>query len=167
MYTISLEDMIQTLQTFQQSGRLQTELIDVPGLKGRFLAELTVVTGKITACVITNSSGQPVLFNNEALLLLHSLGSMNWVLDLQAENAPITSSHKIQSPPKPRPLIPRRIMQPTAGQINAWPRRHRAVFALIDGQRNIEQIAAILSMPRSSIQSILNDLQSIRIIILE
>ncbi len=169
MYTISLADIMQTLQIFRQSGRLQTELPDVRGLKGQFQAELIIAAGKIISCSITNRSGQIIIGNDEAVLLLYNLGELNWTLTLQAETAP-TNPPNIQntaSLPRLRPLIPRRIALPRQGQVNTWPRKHRAVFALIDGQKNIEQIAAVLSLSRKNVEEILRDLQSIQVITLE
>jgi hypothetical protein len=59
---------------------------------------------------------------------------------------------------------PQRIVQAEQGVISSWPRKHRQIFALADGKRSIEKIAAMLKQPPSVVEEIVNDLQSLGVI---
>lgn len=54
---------------------------------------------------------------------------------------------------------PRRVPVPQS-QLRSWPASHRAVYALIDGVRSVEQIAALLSRPPATIEQIILELRS-------
>lgn len=59
---------------------------------------------------------------------------------------------------------PQRIVQAEQGVISSWPRKYRQVFALVDGKRSAEHIAAILKQPPAVVERIVNDLQSLGVI---
>ncbi len=59
---------------------------------------------------------------------------------------------------------PQRIVQVGQGVISSWPRKHRQVFALVDGKRSAGQIAAMLKLPPAVVEEIINDLQSLGVI---
>ena len=59
---------------------------------------------------------------------------------------------------------PQRSVQAEQGMISSWPRKHRQIFALVDGKRSVGQIAAMLKLPREVVEEIVNDLQSLGVI---
>ena len=61
-------------------------------------------------------------------------------------------------------IPPQRIVQAEPGVISSWPRKHRQVFALVDGKRSVEQIVAMLKLPPAVVEEIVNDLQSLGVI---
>src|SRR5205085_9605331 len=59
---------------------------------------------------------------------------------------------------------PQRSVQAEQGVISSWPRKHRQIFALVDGKRSVGQIATMLKLPPSVVEAIVNDLQSLGVI---
>lgn len=77
--------------------------------------------------------------------------------------------HRIAPPAGVLPLAsqvppPQRIVQAEQGVINSWPRKHRQVFALVDGKRSVGQIATMLKQPSAVVEEIVNELQSLGVI---
>ena len=76
--------------------------------------------------------------------------------------------HSAQSagllPPAGLVTPPQRSLQAEQGVISAWPRKHRHIFALVDGKRSVGQIAAMLKLPPAVVEAIVNDLQSLGVI---
>ena len=67
-------------------------------------------------------------------------------------------------PPASLVTPPQRIVQAEQGVISSWPRKHRQVFALVDGKRSVGQIAALLKLPPTVVEEIVNDLQLLGVI---
>ena len=59
---------------------------------------------------------------------------------------------------------PQRIVQAEQSVISTWPRKHRQVFALVDGKRSLGQIADILKLSPAVVEGVVNDLQSLGVI---
>jgi hypothetical protein len=55
-------------------------------------------------------------------------------------------------------------VQAEQGVISSWPRKHRQIFALVDGKRSVGQIAAMLKQPPAVVEVIVDDLQSLGVI---
>jgi len=55
-------------------------------------------------------------------------------------------------------------VQAEQGVISSWPRKHRQIFALVDGKRSVGQIAAMLKLPPAIVEAIVDDLQSLGVI---
>ncbi len=182
MYELDLAAMIQLLQEFRQNVTLQTELRNINGMKGSFPVQIELFEGNLVACWIKSSTNQILYTNNEALQLLQSMGKLTWILNVHKG---MSSSSSVFQEPQSRPIqpmlalpapsrvlaspvkripIPRRTIQVSQGQINTWPRRHRMIYVLIDGKKNVQQIATILSLPNHIVERVLTDFQSIRII---
>jgi len=56
---------------------------------------------------------------------------------------------------------PQRIVQAEQSVISSWPRKHRQVFALVDGKRSVKHIATILKLSPAVVEGVVNDLQSL------
>lgn len=67
-------------------------------------------------------------------------------------------------PPATQMTGPQRSVQVEQGVISSWPRKYRQVFALVDGKRSVGQIAALLKLPPTVVEKIVNELQSMGII---
>ncbi len=66
---------------------------------------------------------------------------------------------------QPTVLIPRRTASGEYATVNSsWPRDHRLVFALVDGHRTLEEIAALIHKAPDTVARVLDDLQSIGVI---
>jgi len=193
MYTIDLATLLRLLQEFQRSGILTAELPSgVPGIKEPCHAWVELAEGKIISCHIKSRVGRNLLTGSQALSLLESLGTLDWSLEvvpritqklpsvrvspvtqtLPAMRVPSISQHlpAVQvSPIAISPPIPRRIAQIEQGELNLWPRTHRRVFALVDGSRNVNEIATMLSLTTGveGVMMVLRDLKAMGIIAVE
>jgi len=59
---------------------------------------------------------------------------------------------------------PQRSVQAEQGVISSWPRKHRQIFALVDGKRSVGQIADMLKLHPAVVEEIVNALQSLGVI---
>ena len=59
---------------------------------------------------------------------------------------------------------PQRIVQAEQSLISSWPRKHRQVFALVDGKRSVRHIATILKLSPADVEVVVNELQSLGVI---
>jgi hypothetical protein len=193
MYTIDLATLLRLLQEFQRSGILTAELPSgVPGTKEPCHAWVELAEGKMVSCHIKNRVGRNLLTGSKALSILKSLGTLDWSLEVvpritqklpSVRVPPITQTlpamrvpsisqplPAVQVPPiTVSPPVPRRIAQIEQKELNLWPRTHRRVFALIDGNRNVNEIATMLSLSRGveGVMTVLRDLKATGIIAIE
>ncbi len=115
-------------------------------------AHLSFVAGSITTCVVqSRTDGRTLLSDGEALHWLASLGPLHWT--------------RVALPSQAGLQIPRRSAR-AEREVMAWPRKHRYVFALVDGSRSAWQIAALLRLPPGAVEEILNELQAMGAIIM-
>jgi hypothetical protein len=179
VYTIDLATILQLLHEFHRNGILQAELPSgVPGFKRYCLVLIDLAEGKIVSCHIKNGSGQTLLAGDDALIVVHDLGKLEWTFTSQQESSLLSLRDSTMDIPVVRAMtpmpaqspIPRRIVQVGQEDLNSWPRKYRRVFVLIDGERSAEKIAAILSLPPGGVEAVvevLRKLQSIGVIVME
>jgi hypothetical protein len=80
---------------------------------------------------------------------------------------PTTTPLPGQAPFFYAPPTPRQRFSVSNADINRWPRKYRQVYMLIDGERDVEKIAAMLSLSPQAVEDVLRDLQSNGVIVLE
>jgi len=51
--------------------------------------------------------------------------------------------------------------------MHPWQRMYKLVYALVDGSRSVAEIAKLLSTTPETIEGVLSDLRSIRVIVME
>lgn len=114
-------------------------------------AHLSFAAGSVTTCVVqSRTDGRLLLSESEALRWLASLGPLSWTL------VALPSQTSLQ--------VPRRSTR-SEQEVMAWPRKRRLVFALVDGNRSAEQIAALLRQPPQAVEEILSELRSMGVIV--
>jgi hypothetical protein len=64
-------------------------------------------------------------------------------------------------------LIPRRTKEVEPGQMHAWHRTQRMVYALIDGKNSVQRITSMLSLSPRVVEQVLRALQAMGVIVLE
>jgi hypothetical protein len=64
-------------------------------------------------------------------------------------------------------LIPRRTKEVEPGQMQAWHRTQRMVYALIDGKNSVQRITSMLSLSPRVVEQVLRALQAMGVIVLE
>jgi hypothetical protein len=157
MYTGDLSEILRTLKETEASGVIYTEGMS-PG--GPWQAELTLFKGQVTSCQVRSSEdGRSLLTDYEALRWLASLGYLIWkrVTSTPKQNSPL---HDSQATLLQSYEVPRRLAPAEQVGMHSWSRKQRQVFALVDGRRSTERIAAILCQPLSVVGEILYDLQA-------
>jgi hypothetical protein len=172
-YPLDLTTILYLLEQQQQGGLLQATLAAVPGAGEPCLAQLTLVSGKVTACFVETRSGRLVAEGRRALTLLGQLGTIDWVW--QPENE--------ISAPRPRQAVPPGGADPWT-DLAAVPRQRepvrmdvlqtcsrlqRRVLGLADGRRSVSEIAAILAVPPDQmfrLQEVLRELQALGLLTL-
>lgn len=182
MYSLDTETMLQLAQNYQQTGLFFADL--PPGAAGtRFpcRASMNMLDGTLIDCRIETLNGRTHLVGREALQELHRFGILEWNLSLPPDtstNSRTTSPTSIM-PYSPRDLattdqptdgnmlIPTRTVNVSPGQMAEWPRLYRKVYFMVDGKNTVEKIADILSLPVVTVEKVIRDLSSMRVITIE
>lgn len=194
VYTIDLMTLLQLLREFRRTGILQAELsAGVRDLKQPCLAVIELLNGEVVTCHVKDTRGQTLFQDREAYEAVASAGKLNWVFNILAEEelpgrqgsstrsligpfsrttGPIQMSPVLPGPPEQTRIarlerIPRHRVRLTYREVNAWPRRHRQVYILIDGVRNVEKIAAMLSQPAQIVEQVLREIEATGAILLD
>ncbi len=178
MFTKDITFLLRLLGSSKQGGVL---LVEGPGPdESPWLGQFQLDKGIVLSCVVLDkSSGRVVLRNEEALQWLTARGKLKWHLQEEDTPPPAPSprllppgkdtrredAYTTESPPLPptknllRAIPQRAALGNTAPANTLVSREHRQVYALVDGQRTIEEIAQLLHRPSEFIISIVQDLQ--------
>lgn len=136
--------------------------------------EINIMAGMIVSCSILGKSGRR-LAGEKAVREISRLGRLRWNFASQEEATvqPASPASSFPSPVSPAfpqsvgiSLFPMRAANLEQQQMRTWPRMHRAIFALADGTKNIEKIAAMLSISPGTVYKAILDLQAIGVLIL-
>jgi len=177
VYTKDITFLLRLLQTSKQSGML---FVERPGPnESTWQGQFRLDKGVMMSCLVRNKTdGQVLLSNDEAVRWLISQGRLTWHLEEDAPFLPLL----LPAPPpheeakkeqrqvedalpsfvwrKELGSIPQRTKKGLDAPVNAFAsREHRQVFALVDGQRTVEEIVYLLHKPPDSIVRLLRELQ--------
>ncbi len=163
VYNLDLEMMLSTLARRQLSGSLTA---DIPrGRVGRDVAHIEIIVdnGKIISCLLQSEQNRFV--GASAIQMIVQLGVVPWTFAVATKQP----SMEITQPSVPaifvpQARIPRRLVVLQAAELAQLPRTHFHVYAYIDGQRTVEEIARLLRVGPKRIESILFDLQRWQVI---
>lgn len=186
LYTLDLVTLLRLLSEFRRTGILQAELsAGLPQIKKPCLAVVELLDGEMVACQVKEARGQTLLTDQEAYETVATQGKLNWDFRaLPAEDLPSKRQEaKLSSGlfPTPKALtgplwavgfslrswVPQRVLRLNNSEINTWPRRYRQVYILIDGVRDVEKIAAMLSQPVQFVEEVLREMQATGTILLQ
>ena len=166
VYSSDLNTILRMLKRTQHHWvvHLQWPETEEAGSGAAWQAELFFVEGKVITCHVSSRvDGHLLLMDQQALRWLASLQHFTWRLEpFTPPQAPAPIFSSTQAPLVQQ--VPRRIMQAEQGVMNAWSRKQRQIFGLVDGSRTVEQIATILHQPPPVVAEILNDLQAMGVI---
>lgn len=172
MYTIDLATLLQLLREFRRSGTLQTVLSSgIPELREPCHGLIELARGEIVSCSIKSNRGRTVVTGENAIRILGGMGVLDWTFDVQqSQSVAIPQGPSLKRPAFPSTAlspIPRRNVQVNARDMRQWPRKYWQVFVLVDGERSIDKIAAILSQPSSIVDEVLQDLRAMGVVEIE
>ncbi len=168
MYHLDFATMLRLVQEFRRNGSLHTELqVSTLNIKELCQAQIVLVEGKIASCSILNKSGVLLFESNDALRVLSRAGALDWIWNQQQTRVTRATPSVLQNVPASQPqirasLVPRRLIQPDARTLSEWPREYIRVFGLIDGERNVSKIAAMLSIPSEKLEGVLEMLHKLQ-----
>lgn len=163
MYAADLTALLKILQEIQANVVLSTAGMG-PGEP--WYAQLVLVKGHVThCCVYSRMNGRCLLADGEALGWLAMLGDLIWKPQISTRQLPA-----LLPPPaavraqQQGQEVPRRLETTEPLGMQSWSRKQRQVFALVDGRRSTQRIAAILCQPPEVVAALLNDLRSMGVI---
>jgi hypothetical protein len=178
MYNLDFETMKQVMQEHQKTGLLHAEVPSgVASLREPCRIEINIMAGTVVSCSVFGKSGRR-LTGVKAVKEISRLGQLRWNFTSQEEatiqqvspapSRPMSPSLGYSASPQSveLSLFPVRTANLEQWQMRAWPRTHRAIFALADGTKNIEKIAAMLSISPGIVYKATLDLQTIGVLIL-
>jgi hypothetical protein len=187
VYTKDLTFLLRLLQTSRQSGTLFVESYGPNGSdEAIWQGQFQLVNGAVTSCLVCNKADRQVLFvGEEAVLWLTRQGKLEWRMEeggVQTKDGMSSSypryeedrkeqahsesvEEAVQSPlvrSKQLKGVPLRTVRGNAASVGAFVSREQLqVFALVDGQRTIEEIVRLLHKQPDVVIRILQDLQAI------
>ncbi len=166
MYAADLPALLKILQEIEANEVLATAGMG-PGEPWH--AQLILVKGHVTHCwVYSRMNGRRLLADGEALRWLASLGDLIWKPQVSTRQLPALFPPPAAAlAPHQGQVIPRRLDKAEPVGMQSWSRKQRQVFALVDGRRSTQRIAAILCQPLEVVAALLNDLRSMGVIALE
>jgi hypothetical protein len=179
MLTKDITFLLRLLGSSKQSGVL---FVEAPGPdESPWQGQFQLNNGTVISCALLNKAdGRLVLTNEDALAWITRQGKLSWHLEEAAPplepafqllppggETPRGGRHReeyLPPPPLPRNqpgTIPQRTPKGKLVPGNTFAsREHRQVFALVDGQRTIEEIAQLLHRPSDFIISVLQELRA-------
>ncbi len=168
-YMLPVSAIIQTLRDQNGVTALSATLPSVPGFSQQAgEAALLLGQGHIQRCTIRARDGLLLAQGGEALKALEQLGNLAWQvqeLNGSGENWVATDSKEQEHGQSPGQHIPRRrVTMLSPEQQQTLSRRHRQVFALVDGARSVASIAALLHLSTDEITHLLHDLHQDQLI---
>ena len=170
MNTNDFASLLWVLKMSRQNGVVHVELpkAERTEMGEMWRAHLHLVEGHVAACHVLNLvDGRKLLSDDEALRWLAGWGQRELAWSREAFTLHKTAPRPAPADPLPPPrhvAPPQRIVQAEQSVINSWPRKHRQIFALVDGKRSVRHIATILKLSPADVEVVVNDLQSLGVI---
>jgi len=172
-YTLPVSAILQTLRDHNGITALFALLPCVPGdPQEAGQAILTLGQGRVYTCVIQTREGRTLAQGGEALKALEHLGSLSWQVQgvsgcgemgaMPERTGAARSSPYEQTPAQ---QVPRRLVaRLSPKQQQALSRRHRQVFALVDGTHSVASMASLLHLSPQEVAHLLHELQQHQLI---
>jgi hypothetical protein len=173
VYPIDLQTILQVLAN--QSGELRTTVKHVANIKGECQVSVMLSLGKVVSCTILQK-GKPVLIGEEAFHLLVNAGILQWEYIPAPSPPPRLGSERSMGPSGPlrtaglsemsparqagRGDLPSGVFPVQARAVSreefaTWPRLYRSIYQLSTGDKTVEDIARLLSVPTERVKTAL------------
>jgi hypothetical protein len=191
VYNLKLDILLAVLSANRQTCELWTEVTAtalgaakrIKGISGNGIAstiELSIVQGRIHACVILDTYRQQLMFQGQSALELCALcGELAWIIHpdkktpvLITKEAPSKhnrnerkQTHQIQSHKNFSPFRVTRFIDFTQEQLCTLPRKDRQVWMVLgNGPREIHELCHILHISKEQLIPILNKLAALNVV---
>jgi hypothetical protein len=142
-------DLVTLLRMLNQNiGILETDALQLPGIKKHCHAHLHIASGIISTCTITDKHGNE-LASQEASITHIQRMMLEWhYTELQPppedSRAVVDASPHRQLTAPTHHLQLRRIFQVSPEEFQTWPRLHRAIYALTANPITIDRLITIV-----------------------
>ncbi|HEY1353687.1 MAG TPA: hypothetical protein VGF67_29105 [Ktedonobacteraceae bacterium] len=152
-YLLPIDALLMVMnQVDYVSFHAQVTALPVTGT-GPYRVALTLSYGVVVHCQIARVHGGPVLDGERALHAVQSLGDIWWKLALPEQPAPDKRPDSDGASNRWLDFVPHRVPTPVA--LRQLPPRVRHVLSLVDGSRNLPQIAHLLHLSLEEVFHIL------------
>jgi hypothetical protein len=167
VYNSTFTELVQMLKEMRKSWVVNIETEEI-GSKKPWQAQLSFVDGIVTVChVWRKADGRSLFTDGGAIGWLTSLPSLRWTLEGPTpQQALPQAGNGSQAVLSSSPWVPQRLRQVEQRVLPSLSRKQRQVFALADGTRSAERIAAILCQPVEVAVEVLHDLEAMGMITL-
>lgn len=167
MYNSTFTELVQMLKETRKNLVVNIETEET-GSEKPWQAQLSFVDGIVTLChVWSKADGRSLFTDGGAIGWLTSLPSLRWTLEgLTPQQALPQAGNGSQAIRSSSPWVPQRSRQVEQRELPSLSRKQRQVFALVDGTRSAERIAAILCQPVEAVVEVLRDLETMGMITL-
>ncbi len=172
-FTLDLKTLLHILSRQKQHGLVQAEIpsdkLRFPSPRQILQANILLESGVLRVCTITDKYEERILEGEDALQRLFTVGVTEWhwkphtsqqLPSLEKDKTgPIQRTQSISNQPLFTEVVPRRTSR---GEevLQTLPREYRKVLALVDGQRSVHKMAAVLAMKDEEVMIALRTLQS-------
>lgn len=169
IYHLPIDVIIETMRGLHGPMRLCAELPSAPDFRNqKALALIVVNKNGLQSCVITEQSGKPLFTQREAFRLLQQRGTLDWTLQSHLSETVSPPAHpsptwRATNPQQGEP-IPYRLVQLAPGQLQALTSAQKKVFALVNGDFTIPQIAHLLTKTPQEVYHVLLELKQLALI---
>ncbi len=153
MFSLDYRTLSQVMRQFRYTGIFRAKLAVAQRQIGEGFIELQVSEGTICACFFIPAQGHVQKWESwEAQLM--QLGTLDW--------EQITSSSLLQLPaasPEQHSIdVASHTMLLSATELSRWPPLYRRVYSLIDGKRQLSEIAFMLNKSLQEVAGVMDDL---------
>lgn len=166
--SIGLAFSLAAFEQYRKNGLLQSEIYNVPNIRGRCKGYLQLVEGKVVSCYIEDKNGQRHAIPTHVLIQLdNERGPFDWTL----------TTPPLPTPPKAQPLrhephapVPTIVALLDLDKLRGWSTAHKQilfqVYQTINGQRSVEDIKHMLPFPPYVVEEALHILLTQNVIAL-
>jgi hypothetical protein len=158
-------------ERYRKNGQLQAEVHHVPGIRGRGIAYVHLVQGKVVSCTIETQKGEQQQILKESLIRADTArGPFEWKFTAVPAPPSVHPQTSIPIPPTHIAPLPRIVAPLNLTELAGWTEQHKlllsTVYQAIDGQRNIEQIKKRVSLPPNVVEEALRILLTLKVIVI-
>jgi len=168
VYTSTFTELVQMLKETRKNWVVNIET-EENGPEKPWQAQLSFADGRVTVCHIwRKADGRSLFTDGGAISWLTSLPSLMWTLEGPTpQQALPQAGNGSQAVLSSSSWVPQRLRQGEQRVLPSLSRKQRQVFALVDGTRSAERIAAILRQPAEIVVQVLHELEAMGVIALE
>lgn len=168
MYRSTFTELVQMLKETRKNWLVNIETEET-GSEKLWQAQLSFADGKVTTCGVWHKAdGHSLFTEREAINWLTSRPSLMWTLEGPiSQQALLPARNGSQASSSSSPRVPQRLMQAEQRLLPSLSRKQRQVFALVDGTRSAERIAAILCQSIEVVVEVMHELEAMGMITLE